>query len=69
MKLATTNERNLRGDADLAGAERMANEAIRVAEALMWAVYGSDESAHAGTIAGVFHTERVASSSMRASRV
>lgn len=69
MKRSTTNEQNLQGTADLASAEAMANEAIRAAEALMWAIDGSDEAAHAGAVAGELHTERAASSSMRASRV
>jgi hypothetical protein len=61
MKLATTNDQNLQGAAELAGAEAMANEAIRVAESLMWAIYGSDEAAHtyANAGAGVLHTERL----------
>jgi hypothetical protein len=56
MKLSTTSEQNLQGTTDLASAEAMANEAIRVAEALIWAIYGSDEVAHAGAVAGVLHT-------------
>jgi len=61
MKLATTNDQNLQGTAELAGAEAMANEAIRVAESLMWAIYGSDEAAYtyANAGAGVLHTERL----------
>lgn len=59
MKLSITRGQNLQGTADLASAEAMANEAIRIAEALMWAVYGSDDAAHAGAVAGVLHTEQL----------
>ncbi len=59
MKLATTNDQNLRGTAELASAEAVANEAIRVAEALMWAIYGSDEAVYTNVEAGVLHTERI----------
>lgn len=37
---------------DLASAEAMVNEASRLAEALMRAIYGTDETAHANVIAG-----------------
>ncbi len=59
MKLSTTNDQNLRGTAELASAEAMGNEAIRVAEALMWAIYGSDVAAYMNAGAGVLHTERL----------
>ncbi|MGZ4317579.1 MAG: hypothetical protein ACXVRK_08270 [Gaiellaceae bacterium] len=57
MKLSTTNARNLQDKADPVSAEAMANEAIRIAETLMWAVYGSDEAARGCAVAGVLHTE------------
>jgi hypothetical protein len=56
MKRSTTH---LRGNPDLASAEAMANEAIRIAEALMWAIYGSDDAARAGAVAGMLHTEQL----------
>jgi hypothetical protein len=59
MKLSITNGQNLQGAADLVSTEAMANEAIRIAEALMWAVYGCDAAARAGAVAGVLHTERL----------
>jgi hypothetical protein len=37
----------------------MAAEAIRIAEALMWAVYGSDDAARAGAVAGMLHTRQL----------
>jgi hypothetical protein len=58
MKLSITDTQNRQGTADLASAEAMANEAIRIAEALMWAIYGSDDAARAGAGAGVLHTEQ-----------
>jgi hypothetical protein len=57
MKRSIANAQNLQGTADLVNAEAMANEAIRIAEALMWAIYGSDDAARAG--AGMLHTEQL----------
>jgi hypothetical protein len=37
----------------------MAQEAIRIAEALMWAIYGSDNAAPAGPVAGMLHTKQL----------
>jgi hypothetical protein len=51
-------ERIPNATADLASADAMAKEAITVAERLMWAIYGSDETARAGAVAGVLHAER-----------
>ena len=59
MKRSTTYGQHLRGNPDLASAEAMATEAIRIAEALMWAVYGSDDAARAGAVAGTFHTRQL----------
>jgi hypothetical protein len=59
MKPLKTHRHHLGGNPDLASAEAMANEAIRIAEALMWAVYGSDEAARGCAVAGVLHTERL----------
>lgn len=59
MKRSTTHGQHLRGNRDLASAEAMAAEAIRIAEALMWAVYGSDDAARAGAVAGMLHTRQL----------
>jgi hypothetical protein len=59
MKRSTTHRQHLRGNPDLASAEAMATEAIRIAEALMWAIYGSDDAARAGVVAGMLHTKQV----------
>jgi hypothetical protein len=55
MTPSMTYQRIPRGTPDLARAETMAAEAIRVAEALMWAIYGTDEVVHAGVVAGALH--------------
>jgi hypothetical protein len=57
MERAATHEQLLRSNPDVAGTQTMVNEAIRIAEALMWAVYGSDDAVRAGAVAGVLHTK------------
>ena len=59
MKRSTTHVHHLRGNPDLARADAMAQEAIRIAEALMWAIYGSDDAARAGAVAGMLHTKQL----------
>ena len=58
MSLLTTSERIpdsavYVADADLASAEAMADQAIRLAEALMWAIYCGDEAAPVSAICSI----------------
>jgi hypothetical protein len=54
MSLPKTDEQIPRGAGDLASAEAMVDEAVRLAEALMWAIYGTAEAAPANAIAGAW---------------